>query len=499
MKNKIFLLTFLIALTSLSCEEFLDVNTDPNNPVYVTPDLILPVGQVYTARYMQSGASPDRSINILGNMMMFNWGESYGFSWYDEEFQYLVTSTFYDYIWDGQYRDALKQYDDLKNFGDEYGYYKAIGEIMKAYHFQLLVDMYGDVPYSNAMLRGENPTPTYDDAETIYLDLIVKLNEAVEAINVASEDPLTEELDGNSDVMFGGDMTAWKQFAHTLKVRILTRYSDVASAAFIQSELDAIDAEGSGYIVTDVTVQPGFVQEAFKQNYYWDQLGWDVGGTVRLSNDATCATQYVLDYLTNTNDPRIGLIYEEPATGHLGVDQGAPNNDEGLGADYVSNIGPGHLKGPDMPAVILTLAEHNFNMAELAHKVLGMDAEAYYVAGVTASYDYLLRDVDTTGMHLSSIGLYLSQALPNVSWEFSPDKLEAIITQKWIATNGITAEQSWFDYSRTGFPANLPVSERASTPDRPVRLVYPNSEVTGNSANMPAQPDAFNDNIFWAN
>jgi hypothetical protein len=94
---------------------------------------------------------------------------------------------------------------------------------------------------------------------------------------------------------------------------------------------------------------------------------------------------------------------------------------------------------------------------------------------------------------------YYSQIKDLVGWASSSDKTEAIITQKWIAVNGITAEQSWFDYSRTGFPTGLPVSLLASTPDRPVRLYYVASEYSSNGDNVPTQPDAFDSKIFWAN
>jgi hypothetical protein len=77
--------------------------------------------------------------------------------------------------------------------------------------------------------------------------------------------------------------------------------------------------------------------------------------------------------------------------------------------------------------------------------------------------------------------------------------LEAIITEKWVALNGINAEQTWFDYSRTGFPSGLPISALASTPDRPVRLFYPSSELSGNTVNVPTQKDAFTAKIFWGN
>lgn len=485
MKKYISIISIFIVLLSVSCEEYLDVNTDPNNPVEVTPDLILPVGQTYTADLIQQM----RGVNHLGNMMMFNYGEAYGFSWYDQEFEYRITTTFYDKLFNETFERALKQYGNLDKIGDDYMSYKAISNIMKVYHFQILVDLYGDIPYFNALNRGGNPTPGYDNAAEIYADLMVQLTEAVNMINTAAEAEINI-LPENDDVIFEGNMLKWKQFAHSLKIRILNRASGT-NIFNINTELAIINEEGSGFIDDNVAVNPGYTQDNFKQSPQWEELGWDIGGTVRMNNDATCATQYVLDYLADNSDPRINYLYEEPATGHLGVNQGAPNEDAMYAADFVSNIGPGILKGPDQDAVIFSLADHKFNMAELAlngYDVTG-DAETYYNEGVAASFAYL-------GVS-ESLSDYLSQALANVNYQASPNKLEAIITQKWIASNGVEASQSWFDYSRTGYPLNHPVSEDASTSDRPVRLAYPSSETTANP-NLPNQPNVFSEKIFWA-
>lgn len=482
MKKYLFIITIFIGLLSVSCEDFLDVNTDPNNPVEVSPDLLLPVAQWYTADWLQQ----NRGVSHLGNMFMYNWSETYGFSWYDEEFKYLVTSTFYDKLFDESYSRALKQYSDLDGLDDEFIYYKAISKIMKVYHFQILVDLYGDIPYSEALMRGANATPVYDDAATIYADLLVQLTAAIDMINTgATAEVVTPPT--YDDVMFGGDMVMWKQFANTLKLRILVRGQNTLSYA---AELAAITAEGSGYISSDVIIQPGYAQEVNKQNPFWNELGWSVDGTVKLSNDATCATQWILDQLTANNDPRIDFIYEMPADGHMGVDQGS-NPGDTHAADFVSNIGAGILKEAGMGANIFSLAESNFNQAEAAlNMASGGDPEALYNAGVAASFAYLGAGDPAT---------YLSQINNNVSYANSTNKLEAIITQKWTAVNGITAEQSWFDYTRTGYPANLPVSLMASTDDRPVRLFYPSSEIVANTANLPKQPNAFSAKIFWAN
>ena len=290
---------------------------------------------------------------------------------------------------------------------------------------------------------------------------------------------------------FDGDLTAWKQFANTIKLRILTRESDVKDAAYITAELAVIAAEGSGYISSNVSINPGYVNQTGQQNPFWESFGRNVAGNVTLTNDATCATDYMITYLENTLDPRIDRLYERPATGHQGVPQGITSDPNTQGANQVSNIGPGLLIGSTQSAVIMTLAESYFNLAELAFKGFAVgDAETLYNSGVQASFTFL---------GAAGYAGYISQPVANISYANSPNKLQAIITQKWLAVNGVTAEQSWFDWSRTGFPANLPVSIEQPGLVRPVRLAYPASEVGGNSSNLPSQPNVFTTKIFWAN
>lgn len=498
MKNiliSIKMMAVVLLLTSCS-DSFGDINIDPNNPSQVSPNLILPVALNYSAFSQER----NRGNNTLGNLMMYNWSQSDGFSWYTEEFLYLATSSFYQQNFDYVYANALKQYNALSTLqGGENGYYVAIGNIMKAYHFNILVDTYGDIPYSEALQRGSNPTPKYDNAQEIYTDLVAKLTAAIALIDATKSDTKIKALaPGSDDGVFKGDMLKWKKFANSIKLRMLARQSGMASrAAYINTQLAIIGAEGSGYITTDVEVNIGYNASANQQNPKWDAFGYDVAGTVTNNNQATCATDYILAYLISTNDPRLNRIYELPATGHLGVKQGLQNYDETpLGVDglipaKVSNIGPGILKSAKQGAVLYTAAESYFNQAELDLKFkAGANAKALYESGIQASFDYLMA---------GSAATYFTQAKDLVNWNTSTNKLQAIITQKWIAVNGIDAIQSWFDYNRTGFPKNLPISALASTPDRPVRLAYPASEVTSNGINLPAQPNVFTAKIFWAN
>lgn len=485
------LLTVAVVLlfSATSCEDFLDVNVDPNNPTEVTPDLVLPTGLQYTSRYLKQ----DRYLSHLGNMFMYNWSQSDGFSWYEDEFLYNVTSSFYDQLFDFAYGNALKQYQVLDQPDDPLmANYAAISKIMKAYHFQILVDLYGDIPYSEALLRKDEATPKYDEAEVVYSDLFDQLTAAIDLINNADVEALAPTE--NDDVVFQGDMNAWIEFANTIKLRLLVRAqnTDVFDAA------DWATVDGASFISDDVIINPGYLVEENKQNPLWDDLGWDASGTQTLSSKATCATDYILEYLENTSDPRIDYLYEKPEDGHLGVPQGLEDYDTPVLDAYVpekvSNIGPGILKSGTMGSNIFTLAESYLLQAEAVQiGELTGDAQALYEAGVKASFDYL----GTPGS-----GTYLSLSIVNTGWNASPDKIEAIITQKWLATNGITAEQSWFDYSRTGFPSGLPISRTADTPndERPVRLLYPSGEISANGGEVPAQVNslAFTEKVFWA-
>jgi len=478
-----YILFLSVTITLISCDEdYLDVNTDPNNPTSVSPELALPVAQVYTANSIYS----NRFTNNLGNLFMYSHSQSYGFSWYTEEFQYLVNASFYEQLWTYHYRSVLNQYNTLDyeiEGNTSNNNFRAISKIMKAFHFQVLVDLYGDIPYSSALQRGNNITPTFDDAKTVYESLIKDLSDGIALIDSSADNP------GDQDIMFGGDMTKWKQFANTVKMRILIRQSGMANReTYIQEQFDAIAAEGSGFITADASINPGYKKEEGKQNPLWQAFGEEVSGTVTLNNDATCASDFVLDFLTASSDPRIDYLFEEPDAGHKGTPQGVTVGED-FNADNVSNIGPGILKGPDQDAIIISAAESHFLQSEAAlHGFISGGesvAKAHYDAGISASF--------------ATLGATQGDYSGDNDWESLSSKQEAIITQKWIALMGTNGIETWFEYNRTGFPSGVPVSAEGDSSDRPVRLLYPNAEITANTENVPTQKNAFSDKIFWAN
>lgn len=485
------ILVLLLTVITISCSDnYLGDNVDPNNPVQVSPNLVLPTAQTSTAALMHNHSR----LNTFGNLMMVNWSQSDGFNWYNDEFNYTVNSSFYDAIFDDSFLGPMKNYNVLRNLSGDYSNYKAIGEIMIAYHFQILVDTYGDVPYFQSLQRNSISSPAYDNAQVIYDDLIVKLDDAIETIKSASA---TTVVPGSDDVMFQGDMTSWIKFANTIKLRILVRQSGMASrAAYVQTNMDNIVAEGSGFITEDVVVNPGYLNVANKRSPFYNAYGLTIVGQTQNNGEATCASDYIINYLTNTNDLRINQLYTEPATGHLGVPQGLLNypEDNSFEPQFVSKIGPGILSSATQDAPIMQVAEALLLQAEAVQRnfMVG-NAKALYEDAITASFSFL-------GLSAGDASSYFSQSgLVNVNWDASPNKIQAIITQKWVALNGTNGHESWVEYNRTGYPSGLPLPLNNTNADRPVRLAYPQSELTNNAANVPTQPNVFTQKIFWAN
>lgn len=492
-KINLYILTVLFLTGFISCsEDWLDVNDSTQNPTSVGPQFTLPVALNYTAQYIFYDGR-GRHANTLGNMMMYNWSQSDGYSWYYDEFQYLVNTNFYDDIWDDAYNEAMRNYADIVNQNDDNTEnYIAISKIMLAYHFQMLVDAYGDIPYSEALQREENRQPKFDDAQEVYIGLLSTITEAFDLMDAAEVNPnaLTPSDD---DIMFAGNMDKWRRFGNTLKLRMLTRISGVSGLqSVITDEFNWINSNGAGFLTTDALVNPGYVNEEDKQSPFWASFGQTVAGANLNNYLATCATDYVLEYLTDTDDPRINYIYEVPEDGHLGAPQGWEGYPDGYTEEFVSNLGTGVLKGVDMGAPLFTLAETNFLLAEAVEKgFLSGNAKSLYQEGIIASFNYLGVEEDAAE--------YYTSFIEDVSWDASPNKLKAIITQKWIALNSINGFESWMEYNRTGYPENLPISLLAPGNSRPVRLMYPSREISTNGGNVPAQPDVFTEKVFWAN
>lgn len=541
--NKLAKLLFAAALTTMvsSCESFLDVNDNPNQATVVTPDQLL--GNALTVT-----AANYTNYNAFTNFMTGYQAKSNAVSGYTEERTYNFSSTYQQGLWSGTY-DNLNDYNLIQTLGaTTHPNHAAIARIMKVYNFLLLVDEYGDIPYTEALRGKGNITPKYDAAESIYRDFIVQLKGAVADIDAAT----SAVKPGPEDVVFGGGtagMNQWKRFANSLRLRILLRQSstpDAARNAYVRTEMTALQTEAAasgGFITADVNVQPGYAASSGQQNPFYNINGFAVGSANTTSTYRfLLPTKYLVNLFVNNSDPRITQEYRPvgatatSAGTYVGSNLGEsviPSPTTGstfqaaLTGSPAGTFAGTFLRGANQPTTLMLLAEHLFSKSEAESRgLLTGDAKADYLAGIQASFQTTFRnapaptpsnrlvnggDIDPT----SNYNKYLAANVGNglVDWDATTTRntdtygtittgtrsvstLEKILTQKFLAENTIAGTEAWADFRRTLLP-RVPVSIQASTPGQfAKRLLYPQSEINTNRANVPLTTTQF-DRIFW--
>jgi hypothetical protein len=497
LSNKLLLFTALFSLSVISCRKQLDINQNPNDVTEsnITADLILPNA------LHGVGVQTANGYGWLANWMGY-WSPSGSFAPSTEESTYNISSLFGEAKWAGVYNVLydLETVDNKSTAGNQ-RFYKALAKIMKAHLYQNLVDIWGDVPYSEAFKIPEVRTPKYDKAEDIYADLQVRLDTAINILKVVS----VSELNAAADIVYGGDTDLWIRLANTIKLRLLIRQSEVNPNP--TAELAKIKANG-GVLQSgeSAEVNPGYLNGANKQNPFYATYGRTPTNTE--ANAYYRANNYVLQILKSTSDPRLGLFFakaESPtnqSNPYVGTTYGALPDDN-LSGGKTSNIGPGLAKSAEQAQWIVTSVESMFLQAEAIAR--GWDiggpyagnAQAAFEAAVTESFNWLGVANATTAAES-----YMD-ATATANWANAGatmmDRVKFVVFQKYIALTGINPLEAWADYRRLNVPNNLPLSVhpgRTAT-TLPVRLLYPQRELAVNQQNVPSGVNQFTSKIFW--
>ncbi len=191
--------------------------------------------------------------------------------------------------------------------------------IMKAYGFQHLVDQFGDVPYSQAFQPSTILFPAYDKGIDVYHDLGKQLDAAIALIKASAANTMLANP-GSSDIVFGGNMTGWKKFANSIKLRMAIRVSAVtgfdahAIMATTAAAADAVDASGSSAnflgTETSAVANPGYANIVGKQNPFYGSFGADASGNPAPNNVYYRANAFAVNMMNNFNDPRaIAILF----------------------------------------------------------------------------------------------------------------------------------------------------------------------------------------------
>jgi hypothetical protein len=527
----------LISVTS--CNKYLDVNTNPNAPTDLTPDLILPAALAQTA-------ATNVTFNNYGAWTGGYQANAGGFGGFGSVLTYNYATSDQNGLWSESFNN-LNDYQTIINKTLPTGPYKnynAIAKIMKAFCYIRLIDVYNDVPYTDALKGLENLTPKYDNAQDVYRNLFRELNEAIASLAIANDTKSTistltstnsQRIDiittGNDLFSAGGFPTAkWTQFANTLKLKMLVRTRAVPSFSATFNEEKA-KIQNATFISYDVKAQPGYQAQSGKQNPSWNAYAFTAtGGNAQMTTVPTFYAVGFYDGHKIEDEVRgSGVTYKNyTAVNQLGVTaQSVPPSPGGSNWYSGSSTGTagdglGVLKGPTMAQPLMLAAEGYFLQAEAnLFGIVGStgNVKTNFDNGILASIKYLYTKQNESlsefyaGVpdleYYQSEGNNASNYLVNINLASTQAQmLEAIITQKWIAVNYIHSNEGWSDYRRTGYPRTVPngsayenfASTQSISPNTdklPVRILYPASEYALNSSNAPTGINQFTSRVFY--
>lgn len=507
----------LMALPTLySCDKgFEELNVDPINILETTSDKLLAPALVNS---LWPGMSRNRSFN--NELMQVTVSLSDGDN---TVFRYAFRSSMSDYLWNAWYVQLtnFKQVDSLaRREKTSNASYQAIGKIGKVWLFSNLTDIYGDIPYFNA-LKGDqdNVIPAFDRQKDIYLDMFNQLEEANTLLAAGAT------IVVSSDPLYKGDITKWRKFANSLYLRLLLR---VSGKAEVQQQCIAK--------INEIVLNPA-QYPIFQSNADGARLLWS-GGTsttdpytspyvngIRAQDfrgPALCS--FFLDNLIAWSDPRYvsSTPYGSGSIGRFGISQASGGGWYGVKSAYVP--GTGDVKGcyfqsydntstggtwslqqNTLTGIIMQYAEVQFILAEAAAKgwITG-DTKTYYYQGIASAINYWVpnfpESIPSTNFttHLANLDAAGELWNDNLPLE---QKMEMIHLQKYYALF-MTDLQQWFEYRRTGHPV-LPKGPGLQNGGvMPARLVYPVYVQAANSVNYKAAvaaqgPDEIFTQVWW--
>jgi hypothetical protein len=520
-----------------------NINRNANDPTdsSVAYDVVLPAALHASGSILVGNGTG--SWGTIQNWMGF-WARSGTYAPNVIEETYQITTGFGANTWNVCY-DNNYDYNVVENKARVAGagFYQGIAMIMKAHNYQILVDVYGDVPYSEALKGTANPIPKYDAGLAIYKDLFRKIDSGMLLIKnaiVLTNNPNKDIL--TNDILFGtssgsADIAAqklkWYKFGNSLKLRMMVHAYAVAGIDKA-AEIAIINAEGSGYMETDATIQPGYKSD--KPMPFYGSFKVNANGGVPQNQVFYAANKWGIDYYKGDGDPRVtntaysggsGRTYEAGAGGMIGVPYGLPPVNENV-RQNLAGIGPGLYRSASSSQILFSAAEVYFLRAEARERGFitnGPSAQSLTESGILASFNFL--GVTNPSAALTAY-LDYNEGYPDVDYDAPPlaanypaGGIATILSQKWFALNGINALEVWTDYRRVPFSSVSTLPNASTThftygtaggyaagpamsvspqlqPGTviPVRYLYPQSEYNYNPANVPPNITATS-RVFW--
>lgn len=464
MKNLLSLLILIVVLQS-GCKKFSEFQTDPNKSTVATPDLLL--NSIEQTAFQSS----DVAVAFASRQMVFT--------------DAVSLEQYY-----GWTRGSYSSYNDLRQVikmeqaavSQNKPEYIPVAKFYKAWYFLQLTQMFGDIPYSDALKGEENINkPTYDKQEEIYLNILNDLKLANSLISTT-----TPNIAG--DIVYNGNMQTWKKAINSLSLRVLMslslkendakievkkRFAEIANAPATYPIIGS-NAENAQLKFYDLLNNryPYFNSNNMQTAYYMEETFVDLLKSLKDTRLFAFADKA----------PKFSSLPATDFSAYGGAKGSAPVNENNARsvAGELSKVNPRYYNNPiNEPSIALGYAEIQFILAEgvLRGWITG-DAKDYYEKGVQASM--LFYSIDQT-----AITNYLAQS--TVQLGAGTTGIANVITQKYIASFLNSGWQPFYEQRRTGFPT-FDVSGAGVLNNKriPKRWMYPEPELRLNQENVTA-------------
>ncbi len=490
MKRIYFVFTAFSLLVLNACtKDFTEVNTNPNIPTKVTPDLLLSgvIKSAVNEQVGQAWGTGNLLVQYTAKIQFVNedrylWGEKNG-----------IWSNVY-----GNMRNVQNMIDLASSNTPVQQNYLGVALILKSWLFSLATDAYGDIPYSEAVKAKTNGIylPKYDTQEEIYAGLLADLKKANEILGTSNE-----TISG--DILFNGSVVKWKKLANSLRLRLLMRLSKKRS---VNADMQAIIANAvQNPIMTSNDDNAELRYLADVPANQWPLYSARVG-----SFDEIRVSKTLSDRLNAINDPRL-MVFGRPSQSSVAAGtpriegipnglgdvaalnfNGGPQGVSRVGYTYACLVCNDNNQAPPLPniarGIIMNYSELQFILAEAAEKGMitsSTTAETFYLNGVQSNFAYYAAMVPSAyGITVMPAASYYTQ--PAVAYTgTSTEKLGKIALQKWVSLF-FTGLEGWFDWRRTGLPVIVPGQDNLNNNRVPVRFIYPLAEQALNATNRAA-------------
>lgn len=467
------LLIYLLPVVFLaSCAKNLDdYNVDQKNPDKVTASSLFANA---LKELTDNVTTPDVNINVFRF-----WVQQWTATTYQDEPRYdMITRSIPIKYWTPMYVEVLHDFKESKRITEADPLLSAkvkanriaAVEIASVYAWSVVVNCWGDVPYSEAL--GTIGKPKYDKAADIYTDLFKRLDAAIAAI-----DPGSDSF-GSSDLLYDGNAASWLKFAHSLKLKLAINVADVNDATARSIILASADkaftsnADNASFRYLSSTPNNNPVSKSLNPTY--------------TSRQDYVASEAIIKMMNDTQDPRRPFFFTNVKGDYIGGEAGSNNTFDAFSQASKKVI------APDFEALLLDYAEVEFILAEASERwgILGSPTD-HYNKGITASVLYWGGTQAQADAYLTGPNVAYATAAGNFKQKIGEQKYLALYNRGYDA---------WTEWRRLDYPVLKKASQ--ATLDMPLRLFYPSSERTLNQENVEKASasmggDVVTTKLFW--